>query len=73
MTTKENCKQPAGAFVPVIDRNRCEGKKACVTVCPFNVFSVGTLPKELRQNLSFRGKVKGFAHKWQQEIGRAHV
>lgn len=68
MSANEQCKQAPGVFVPVIDRNRCEGKKACVAVCPFQVFAVGTLPKEQRSNLSFKGKIKGFAHKWQQAL-----
>ncbi|HEX7027161.1 MAG TPA: ferredoxin family protein [Gammaproteobacteria bacterium] len=60
------CKHAAGLFKPVIDRNRCEGKAACVEVCPYNVFVIETLPKEQRKNLSFVGKLKGFGHKWQQ-------
>lgn len=60
------CKHPPGLFQPVIDRNRCEGKAACVPVCPFDVLEVGTLPKEARAGLSLVGKLKGFAHQWQQ-------
>ncbi len=60
------CKQDAGAFQPVIDRNRCEGKADCVTVCPYQVFTVGTLPVEQRSGLSFLGRIKGRAHRWQQ-------
>jgi 4Fe-4S ferredoxin len=55
-------------FVPVIDRNRCEGKADCGRVCPVGVFKVDTLPRELRSNLSIRGKIKGFAHRWQQAM-----
>lgn len=51
---------------PAIDRNRCEGKAACVQVCPFDVFILATLPPEQRKGLSWRGKIKGFAHRWQQ-------
>jgi ferredoxin len=29
---------------------------------------VGTLPKELRICLSIKGKLKGFAHRWQQAL-----
>lgn len=60
------CKHPAGTFRPVIDRNRCEGKADCVRVCPFSVFEFGTLPQEDRTSLSLKGKLKGFAHRWQQ-------
>jgi NAD-dependent dihydropyrimidine dehydrogenase PreA subunit len=51
---------------PVIDRNRCEGKKECVAVRPYNVFTIATVAPELRRGLSLRGKLKGFAHRWQQ-------
>ncbi len=61
-----DCKQAAGAVRPVIDRNRCEGKKECVAVCPYQVFTMGTVAPELRRGLSLRGKLKGFAHRWQQ-------
>jgi 4Fe-4S ferredoxin len=53
-------------MIPVIDRNRCEGKADCVAVCPVSVFAVHTLPKEQRAVLSVAGKVKGFFHQWQQ-------
>jgi NAD-dependent dihydropyrimidine dehydrogenase PreA subunit len=61
-----DCKQEPGRFQPVIDRNRCEGKAECVAVCPYGVFAMGTLPREDRAGLSLRGKLKGFAHRWQQ-------
>ena len=68
MANTETCKQAPGAFRPVIDRNSCEGKAECARVCPVSVFAVGTLPKEQRKHLSLKGKLKGFAHKWQQAI-----
>ncbi|MEO8310430.1 MAG: ferredoxin family protein [Caldimonas sp.] len=52
----------------MIDRNSCEGKADCTRVCPVSVFAVGTLPKEQRKNLTLKGKLKGFAHRWQQAI-----
>jgi 4Fe-4S ferredoxin len=67
-TTSHDCKSAAGAFVPLIDRNRCEGKGECVRVCPVGVYAVGTLPAEQRVGLSLRGKLKGFAHRWQQAL-----
>ncbi len=63
-----DCKQVPGLFKPVIDRNRCEGKAACVPVCPVNVFEVGTLPKNERKGLSLLGNIKGYVHKWQQAL-----
>jgi NAD-dependent dihydropyrimidine dehydrogenase PreA subunit len=61
-----DCKQPPGLIRPVIDRNRCEGKKECVAVCPCHVFTMATVEPALRRDLSLRGKLKGFAHRWQQ-------
>jgi NAD-dependent dihydropyrimidine dehydrogenase PreA subunit len=63
---ERSCSQAPGAMVPVIDRNRCEGKAACVSVCPVHVFAVGLLPTEQRHGLSLRGRLKGFAHGWKQ-------
>jgi NAD-dependent dihydropyrimidine dehydrogenase PreA subunit len=60
------CKHDAGVFLPVVDRNRCEGKKDCVAVCPYDVFTIATVPAELRRGLSLRGKLKGYGHRWQQ-------
>lgn len=64
--TDPRCRQPPGAFHPVIDRNRCEGKAECVAVCPVQVFELGVLPVEARRGLSLKGKVKGFARSWRQ-------
>jgi NAD-dependent dihydropyrimidine dehydrogenase PreA subunit len=61
-----SCNQAPGVFSPAIDRNRCEGKGECVKVCPKHVFALGVLPKAERGNLSLLGKLKGFAHGWQQ-------
>jgi len=55
-------------FIPVIDRNRCEGKSDCVRVCQYSVFTVETLPEDQRAGLSFIGKLKGSAHQWQQAL-----
>src|SRR5262245_21193462 len=66
MSEPIDCKQAAGVIRPKIDRNRCEGKQDCVKVCPYGVFSMGTLAKTERAGLSLRGKLKGFAHRWQQ-------
>ncbi len=66
MTEAAACRQVPGVMVPVIDRNRCEGKAACVSVCPTQVFVVGVLPVDQRKGLSLRGRVKGFAHGWKQ-------
>lgn len=61
-----DCKQKPGEIRPVIDRNRCEGKKECIAACPYHVFTIATVAPELRRGLTLRGKLKGFAHRWQQ-------
>jgi 4Fe-4S ferredoxin len=68
MANHQECKQRPGAFVPVIDRNRCEGKGDCERVCPVGVFALGTLPKSMRAGLSVKGRIKGIVHRWQQAI-----
>ena len=52
----------------MIERNRCEGKGDCALVCPEAVFAIGTLPVDLRAGLSLKGKISGFAHRWQQAL-----
>lgn len=64
--TEADCKHEAGTFMPQINRNRCDGKEACVKVCPYNVFTMGVLPPQDRKALSFMGKFKSFAHGWKQ-------
>lgn len=58
----ETCKQTPGAFAPVIDMRRCEGKADCVRVCPHDVFAVRTLTAEERGALSFLTRVKVAVH-----------
>ena len=64
--SQPDCKHEAGKFIPVINRNRCEGKADCVAVCPYSVFEMGTLPPQDRKALSLIGKLKGFGHGWKQ-------
>ena len=63
-----DCKHEPGVFRPVIDRAACEGKADCVRVCPVGVFTVGTLPTQMRVGLGIKGTLKGFAHRWQQAL-----
>ncbi len=60
------CKHEPGRFVPVINRNRCEGKSPCVDVCPYDVFVIDTLPEAQRASLSLIGRIKSWRHRWQQ-------
>jgi NAD-dependent dihydropyrimidine dehydrogenase PreA subunit len=58
----EKCRAPAGAFVPVVDRNKCEGKHDCVDVCPYGVFDVRRMDDADFVRLSLRGKLKSVMH-----------
>jgi len=59
---KPACTEPPAMYFPVIDRNRCEGKAACVRVCPQNVFEVRTIEAEDYDALSFVGKIRNAVH-----------
>lgn len=64
----------AGQFVPVIDRNRCEGKGPCVAACPHAVLAIGVLERDARRQLNFSGRIKGLAHGYRQAfIVAAHA
>ena len=47
---------------PRIDRGRCEGKAACVAVCPYDVFEVRRIDDADFAALSLFGKLKSVAH-----------
>jgi 4Fe-4S ferredoxin len=63
-----SCPSEAGVVRPVIDRNRCEAKAACVAVCPYQVFAIGALTPEQRSGLSLRGRIKAFVHGGRQAL-----
>ena len=52
-----------GAVVPVVDFNRCEGKSACVVVCPYDVFEVRKIDTEDYRQLTLIGKFKNRVHR----------
>jgi len=58
----EKCLAPPGKWIPVIDREKCEGKSECVVVCPYSVFELGTLTTEELGSLSFVGRMKAKRH-----------
>ena len=58
----EQCRAQPGAYAPVVDRNRCEGKSDCVAVCPYGVFEVRRIADADFQALSFFGRLKSRAH-----------
>lgn len=53
---------PEKSLAPVVDRNRCEGKRDCVAVCPCSVFEVRRMDDADFERLSFFGKLKSRAH-----------
>ena len=55
---KLRCDKQTGRMMPVIDRNRCEAKAACVSICPYQVFEIHTLTTAERQELSVLGRLK---------------
>jgi NAD-dependent dihydropyrimidine dehydrogenase PreA subunit len=61
----EKCRAEPGRFIPVIDLNRCEGKRDCVEVCPYDVFEVTRITDADFGALGFLGKAKSLAHKRQ--------
>ncbi len=60
------CRSERGRVAPAIDRNKCEGKADCLRVCPYGVFALGVLPAEQRGALSLLGRLKGWAHGYEQ-------
>ena len=64
MTEKSTagCKQAPGVYRPVVDRNKCEGKRDCVAACPYDVFEVRTIDDGDFAALSFLSKLKSRVH-----------
>ena len=56
-----DCKD-VGVLRPEIDRNKCEGKAACVDVCPHDVFEVRVIDVADRKQLSLLGRLKSRVH-----------
>jgi NAD-dependent dihydropyrimidine dehydrogenase PreA subunit len=54
-----------GRFVPVVDLTRCEGKKDCTEVCPYDVFEVTRITDADFAGLSPFGKLRSMAHRRQ--------
>ena len=48
---------------PVIDHGRCEAKRECVQVCPYDVFEVRRMDVEDFRTLSMLGKLRTTAHR----------
>lgn len=57
----DNCKEP-GVVEPVVNRNKCEAKGDCVTVCPYDVFEIRKVPQSDMSQMSWKGRLKTWAH-----------
>ena len=57
------CKQDPGVLGPVVNRAACEGKRACVDACPYDVFEVRRMDDADFAALGFFAKMKSRAHK----------
>jgi NAD-dependent dihydropyrimidine dehydrogenase PreA subunit len=58
----ELCKAEPGAFHPQVNRARCEGKRDCVDVCPYDVFEVRTVDEAEYRALPFGARLKLWVH-----------
>jgi len=56
------CGAPPGTWTPVVDHARCEGKRDCVEVCPYDVFEVRRIEDADWQALSLVSRLKVFVH-----------
>lgn len=63
--SESECRQAPGVFHPVVNRAKCEGKKDCVEVCPYDVFEVRRMDDADFAELGFLAKLKSRAHKRQ--------
>lgn len=53
---------------PVIDYRRCEGKGACVQVCPYDVFEIRVLTPAEVGPLGLGGRLKRLLHGGRQAV-----
>lgn len=58
----EVCKHPPGEFMPIINRNRCEGKADCVNACPFGVLGTKKFGRTELPGLNLVGMIKLWVH-----------
>jgi NAD-dependent dihydropyrimidine dehydrogenase PreA subunit len=61
----EQCKADPGAWRPVVDHGRCEGKRDCVDVCPYDVFEVRRIDDADFRALGWFGRARVFVHRMQ--------
>ncbi|HEY2388334.1 MAG TPA: 4Fe-4S binding protein [Candidatus Binatia bacterium] len=58
----EECRALPGTWTPVVDHGRCEAKRDCVDVCPYDVFAVRRIDDADWRALSVMGRIKVFVH-----------
>lgn len=61
----EVCKAEPGSWAPVVDHGRCEGKRDCVEVCPYDVFEVRRIEDADYRVLSLFARLKVAVHRMQ--------
>jgi NAD-dependent dihydropyrimidine dehydrogenase PreA subunit len=66
----ERCRAEPARFVPLVDLTRCEGKRDCTEVCPYDVFEVTRITDTDFAALSVMGKLRSIAHKRQAAYAR---
>jgi NAD-dependent dihydropyrimidine dehydrogenase PreA subunit len=62
LSTRQDCPQPAGRYIPVINRNRCEGKEDCIAACPCSVFEMQILSEADKAAMPFLSRFKARVH-----------
>ena len=60
--TGSRCGAPVGAFRPLVNAGRCEGKGDCVAVCPHDVFELGPISPDVLRALPVRSRLKLWVH-----------
>jgi NAD-dependent dihydropyrimidine dehydrogenase PreA subunit len=58
----QNCRSEPGRFRPVVARERCEGKRDCVDVCPYGVFEVRRMEDSDFAQLGAFAKFRSVVH-----------
>ena len=58
----ERCEAEPATWRPIVNRQRCAGKGDCVEVCPYGVFTVGTIDKDEARALPLFARLKVRLH-----------
>ena len=56
------CRAEPGSFIPVVDRQRCEGKADCIAVCPYDIFEIGPIDEAEFRQFSTMTRFKLWVH-----------